>query len=225
MRIEITEKFFTICWRNQVTIDLHAKIYNFLFNLYGECICPLEHNTPFHLLVAVRLSAQCRDERVNIVTRQLFEIAGTPQKMAEFLPEDIQKIIRPCGLFNQKSIDLVAMSKLIVEKFNGEIPANMEDLLLLPGIGRKSANVILGNAFGIPGFPVDTHVKRLLYRLGATDSSVPEVIEREVCTLLPAAKWTNYSHLLIQHGRQCCFARNQNCMKCTLSEFCPRRKK
>jgi len=141
-------------------------IYDQLFALYGECVCPLKHESPFQLLAAVMLSAQCKDERVNMVTEKLFALAPTAEKMAALPVETIEEMIHPCGLSNAKSRNLQLAAQRIVEAYDHIVPQTMEELTTLPGIGRKSANVILGNAFNIPGFPVDTHVKRLLNRIG-----------------------------------------------------------
>jgi endonuclease-3 len=134
--------------------------------------------------------------------------------------EKIEEIIRPCGLSNNKSRNLHQCAVMLMEEFSGTVPCNMDDLVWLPGIGRKSANVILGNSFNIPGFPVDTHVKRLLNRIGMVKSDSPEAIEAEVNRLVPPELWTNFSHLLIQHGRKVCSSRNPSCSNCALSEIC-----
>jgi endonuclease-3 len=197
------------------------KIHDQLFAVYGTCTCPLKHDSPFQLLAAVMLSAQCKDERVNIVTKTLFAVAPDALAMSKLPTEEIEKIIHPCGLSGSKSRNLSATAALIVQKFNNTVPCTMEDLTSLPGIGRKSANVILGNFFDIPGFPVDTHVNRLLNRLKITSSSDPVKIEAEVNDLLPAELWTNFSHLLITHGRQVCHARSPECEKCIIAELCP----
>lgn len=196
------------------------KIHDILFEAYGQCSCPLKHDSPFQLLAAVMLSAQCRDERVNMVTEKLFAEAPDALSMSKMPVEKIEKIIHPCGLSGSKSRNLSASASMIVCKFSGDVPMNMEDLTSLPGIGRKSANVILGNCFDIPGFPVDTHVKRLLNRLGITASGDPEKIEAEVNALIAPELWTNFSHLLITHGRMICHARKPECEKCLLSSQC-----
>ena len=199
------------------------ELYDRLFACYGECSCPLRHDSPFQLLAAVMLSAQCRDERVNQVTQELFGAAPTAEAMAELPVEEIARMIRTCGLFDAKSRTLAAAAKMIVEEFGGEVPRTMEELTRLPGIGRKSANVILGNAFGIPGFPVDTHVRRLLNRIGAVNDDDPERIERAACAKIAPEKWCNFSHLLITHGRQVCHARSPQCAECVLAGICAQR--
>ena len=205
--------------------DKLQKIHDLLFSLYGKCSCPLKHDSPFQLLAAVMLSAQCRDERVNIVTEKLFAVAPDALSMSRMPVDEIKKIIHPCGLSGSKSKNLSASAKMIVDKFSNTVPCDMENLTALPGIGRKSANVILGNCFDIPGFPVDTHVKRLLNRLGTTASSDPEKIEAEVNNLIAPELWTNFSHLLITHGRMICHARNPECNKCILFSLCSANKK
>ena len=200
--------------------DRYRFIYDKLYELYGDCACPLIHETPFQLLAAVMLSAQCKDERVNMVTRQLFALAPDAEQMAKLPVERIREIIHPCGLDNAKSRNLQAAAAMIVERFGGHVPRTMEELTQLPGIGRKSANVILGNAFNIPGFPVDTHVTRLLNRLGMVTSSIPEKIEAAVCRAVPPELWCKCSHLLITHGRQVCPARKPDCDRCPLNSMC-----
>ena len=198
----------------------YKLIYDKLYELYGDCSCPLVHDTPFQLLAAVMLSAQCKDERVNMVTKELFALAPDAKTMANLPVERIREIIHPCGLDNAKSRNLHASAEKIVDDFGGVVPQTMEELTSLPGIGRKSANVILGNAFNIPGFPVDTHVTRLLNRLGMVKSSTPEKIEAEVCRAVPPELWCNFSHLLITHGRQVCPARKPDCDNCPLNTVC-----
>ena len=195
-------------------------IYDQLFALYGQCECPLKHDSPFQLLAAVMLSAQCKDERVNMVTEKLFALAPTAEKMAELPLETIEEMIHPCGLSKAKSRNLQQAALRIVEVHNGIVPQTMEELTALPGIGRKSANVILGNVFNIPGFPVDTHVKRLLNRIGMVKSDSPEAIEQAVCAQVAPELWCNFSHLLITHGRRVCPARKPACENCPLAEIC-----
>lgn len=197
------------------------KICRELFKRYGNMSCPLLHDTPFQLLVAVVLSAQCKDERVNLVTRSLFRQAPDAKSLAEMPLSELEKAIHSIGLFRNKAANLSATARILVEQYNGLVPASMEELVRLPGVGRKSANVILGNAFQIPGFPVDTHVKRVLRRLGETASDDPVKIEREITSVLPAREWTNTSHMLIQFGRDICHARNPECISCPFLKFCP----
>lgn len=200
------------------------QIHDLLYSVYGECTCPLKHGSAFQLLAAVMLSAQCRDERVNQVTEKLFAAAPDAAAMAALPAEEIAVIIQPCGLHQAKSTNLKKSAQMIVEKFNGSVPRSMDELVQLPGIGRKSANVILGNAFGIPGFPVDTHVKRVLNRLGAVDSGDPEKIEFQVTGAIAPEYWTNFSHLIINHGRAVCHAgKRAECSNCVLNSICPQK--
>ncbi len=196
------------------------KLYDKLYAVYGDCTCPLVHESPFQLLAAVMLSAQCRDDRVNQVTEKLFAAAPDAPAMATCDETLIAEIIKPCGLHGAKSRNLKGAAQMIVDKFNGVVPRTMEELIQLPGIGRKSANVMLGNAFDIPGFPVDTHVKRLLNKLGAVKSDDPEKIEKIVCKAVAPERWTNFSHLLIFHGRAVCHARTPECDRCPLTDLC-----
>ena len=197
-----------------------GELYDLLYSQYGECTCPLRHDSPFQLLAAVMLSAQCRDERVNQVTQKLFATAPNAEAMAKLPVDKIAEMIHTCGLFDAKSRNLSAAAKMIVEEFRGEVPRTMDELTRLPGIGRKSANVILGNAFNIPGFPVDTHVRRLLNRIGAVRDDDPERIEYAACAETAPEKWCNFSHLLITHGRQICHARKPECGSCVLGGLC-----
>lgn len=166
------------------------------------------------------LSAQCRDDRVNQVTEKLFAVAPDPAAMAALPVETIAEIIRPCGLYRNKSENLSACAEMLVREFGGEVPHTMEELTRLPGIGRKSANVVLGDAFQVPGFPVDTHVNRVLNRIGLVKTKSPEAIEAAQNAVVPPEYWTNFSHLLIQHGRRVCHAARPECDRCTLAGFC-----
>ncbi len=205
--------------------DLAAKlevVRSQLFNHYGTLSCPLLHDTPFQLLAAVMLSAQCRDERVNVATRELFRRFPSPKEMAVANEDEVAELIRTLGLFRNKSKNLIACAQSLVANFNGEVPQTLEELITLPGIGRKSANVVLGNAFKIPGFPVDTHVNRVLNRLGLSGgSSQPEKIESTVNLAVAPKYWCDLSHMLIQHGRDTCHARKPACKECILQKICP----
>ena len=196
------------------------EIYDRLYAVYGECSCPLRHESPFQLLAAVMLSAQCRDERVNQVTEKLFAAAPDAERMAKLSVDEIAEMIKSCGLYAAKSRNLHAAARMIVEEFHGEVPRTMEELTKLPGIGRKSANVLLGNVFNTPGFPVDTHVNRLLNRIGAVNDDDPVRIENAACAKIAPEKWCNFSHLLIQHGRLVCHSRKPECDSCVLAGLC-----
>ena len=205
---------------NMTKRELALAIYDALYEIFGDCVCPLKHDSPFQLLVAVMLSAQCRDDRVNSVTEKLFRLAPDAGRMAELPVSSIEEIIRPCGLSNTKSKNISLCAREIRDKYNGQVPPDMDKLTTLPGIGRKSANVVLGDAFNIPGFPVDTHVRRVLNRIGLVKNDCPEKIESIVNALVPPEKWSNFSHLIIRHGRESCKAAKPRCAACILAELC-----
>lgn len=203
--------------------ELHRRtdvILNKLKKLYPKATIELNYSNPFELLVATILSAQCTDVRVNQVTALLFKEFPHIDDYLENSVEALEKVIRPTGFFRQKAKSIRNAAQLINGKFGGQVPNTMVELVTLPGVGRKTANVILGNAFGIPGLPVDTHVIRLSNRLGLTQSPNPEKIEHELCSLLPSKEWTLFSHLLIWHGRRLCRARKPACESCPLQEEC-----
>src|SRR5215510_6665924 len=188
---------------------------------YPELQVPLHHRNTFELLIAVILSAQCTDEAVNRVTPELFRRFPDPASLAQASTADIESIIRSLGLFRAKAKSLKECARQLVEEFGGDVPATMEQLTKLAGVGRKTANVILGHAFDIPGIIVDTHCKRLSRRLGLTREQDPTKIERDLGRLLPPAEWTGFSHRLIIHGRKVCYARKPGCGRCVLNELCP----
>jgi endonuclease-3 len=198
-------------------------ISNCLARAYPELQVPLDYRTTFQLLVAVILSAQCTDLAVNKVTPELFRRFPTPSRLAEAPLAQIESIIRALGLFRAKARSLKACARQLIERFNGEVPATMEELTTLPGVGRKTANVILGHAFDSPGIIVDTHCKRVSRRLGLTRSEDPVQVERDLNRLLPSAQWTAFSHRLIIHGRRMCHARKPNCQACIIRQLCPSR--
>jgi endonuclease-3 len=199
---------------------LLSAVYGNLYETYGKIPCPLSHNTPFQLLVAVILSAQCTDKKVNTVTPILFEQYPDSQTMSVASQTDIERIIKPIGLFRMKSKNIIGTAKKIEDDFKGEVPQEMELLITLPGVGRKTANVVLGNAFNIPGFPVDTHVKRIINRIGVLKSNIPEKIEKLVTAHVEKELWTEFSHLLIVHGRNRCKASKPDCKNCEISDIC-----
>jgi endonuclease III len=188
---------------------------------YPELRVPLDYGTTFQLLVAVILSAQCTDLAVNKVTPELFRRFPTPDRMADAPLAEIEGMIRTLGLFRSKARSLKACARQLVERFNGEVPAAMEELTTLAGVGRKTANVILGHAFNLPGIIVDTHCKRVSRRLDLTRSEDPVQIERDLSKLLPAEQWTGFSHRLIIHGRGICHARKPDCKACIVEQLCP----
>lgn len=188
---------------------------------YPLAECALAHRDPFELLVATILSAQTTDERVNMVTPHLFARYPDARALADAPLPDVEEIIKSTGFFRAKSRAIVEMAQDVVQRYGGDVPARMEDLVTLRGVGRKTANVVLGVGFGVPGFPVDTHVTRLTHRLGLTRSSDPVKIEAEVCAMVPRQAWTELSLRLILHGRRVCVARSPRCDRCVLNEVCP----
>ncbi len=200
-----------------------AKIARQLAKTYADATCALHHQSAYELIVATILSAQCTDERVNLVTPALFRKYPTPQVLAEAKPAELEEIVRSTGFFRAKAANLIGMAKGVVAQHGGEIPRTLEELVQLPGVGRKTANVVLGTAFGIAvGVVVDTHVKRITNLLGLTTSSNPEQIERDLMELLPEKEWVNFAHRLIHHGRRICIARRPKCVECPLLKLCPR---
>lgn len=199
---------------------LAQQVYDKLLSVYGPQKCFLEHTTPFQLLVATILSAQCTDKRVNMVTRELFKRWPDAAAFASCGRNELEQAIFTCGFYHAKAGHIIEASKAIVEQFNGEIPDTMEGLLKLPGVGRKTANVVLGDAMGKPGFPVDTHVRRLAGLIGLSDSADPVVIESDICAVMPPETWAQFSHLLIVHGRTRCPANRPDCPGCELSRLC-----
>lgn len=199
------------------------KIVRVLAKTYADAVCALNHDSPFQLLAATILSAQCTDERVNMVTPELFRRWPTAHELAEAPQAEVEEVVKSTGFFRAKAGNLIGMAKGLVEKHNGELPQTLEELIVLPGVGRKTANVLLGTAFGIPsGVVVDTHVKRISQLLGLTESDSPEQIERDLMDLLPEKEWINFSHRLIHHGRQICIARRPRCAECPLLSHCQR---
>lgn len=202
----------------------HAnRVVRSLKKLYPTVECGLAHRNAYELLVATVLSAQCTDARVNLVTPGLFARFPDARSMAGASTEDVEALIHSTGFFRAKARNLITLSAQIVEKHEGEVPRELDALTDLPGVGRKTAHVVLGNAFGIPsGVVVDTHVKRLAYRLGMTTSPDPVVIERDLCGLVPRSGWIDLSHRLIDHGRRICLALRPRCAQCALAPVCPR---
>ena len=194
-----------------------------LAELYPEIECPLIHSNSFELLMAVILSAQCTDAAVNKVTPELFHRYPTPSALRSAPLSDIEGLVHPLGLFRAKAKALKRCADQLVREFNGEVPASMEKLTRLAGVGRKTANVILGHAFNFPGIAVDTHCKRLSRRLGFSRAQDPSKIESDLSRLLPPEEWTGFSHRIIIHGRRICYARKPACERCEIRTLCPSR--
>jgi endonuclease-3 len=189
---------------------------------FPDARCALDHEDAYQLLVATILSAQCTDARVNMVTPELFTRYPGPAELARARPSDVEEMIRSTGFFRNKTRSLIGMAQAVVADHRGQVPRSMEELRVLPGVGRKTANVVLGNAYGInEGITVDTHVARVSRRLGLTDQEDPVKIERDLMPLFPRKEWALLSHLLIFHGRQICLARRPRCGECPLSDLCP----
>jgi endonuclease III len=199
-----------------------AAIARALARAYPDAGCALHHRNPWELLVATILSAQCTDAMVNQVTPALFAAFPTPEALASAPASRVEELIRRTGFFRQKTKALQATARGVVERHGGRVPDTMEELHALPGIGRKTANVVLGTAFGKPSVFVDTHVRRLAKRLGLTRQDDPDKIERDLQKLLPPRQWTVFCHRLIHHGRQICVARRPRCSVCPLRRWCPR---
>jgi endonuclease III len=199
------------------------RVYRKLDEMYPDAHCALSHDGAFQLLIATILSAQCTDVRVNIVTPPLFKAYPTPKMMAEAKISDLEELVRTTGFFRNKAKSIKGAAMVIVRDHGGKVPETMEELLRLPGVARKTANVVLGNAFGKNiGVVVDTHVGRLSGRLGWTKQTDPKKVERDLMGLFPTKNWTMLSHLLIYHGRGPCRARNPKCDGCGLLKSCPR---
>ena len=197
------------------------KFIEILEKTYPDATCILDFKTPFQITVAVMLSAQCTDERVNKTTPSLFERCKTIEDFANIDIHELEQIIHPCGFYKNKAKNIKECAKKVLENFNGEVPHTMEELLTLPGVGRKSANVILLEAFGIAkGIAVDTHAKRISNRIGLSSESDPEKIEKDLLKIFPKESLKDINHLLVWHGRNTCDSRKPLCNNCTVKEYC-----
>lgn len=199
-----------------------SGIYSKLRKNYPDAKCALHYKNPLQLLVATILSAQCTDVRVNKVTPPLFKKYKTSADFAKAKPADVQKFVRSTGFFQNKTKSILGACKAISDDHKGQVPDNMQDLVKLPGVGRKTANVILGNAFNIPGITVDTHMGRLSRRMGLTKQTDPVKVELDLMQLVPKKEWTRFSHIMIYHGRAICNARKPLCSKCSVEKLCPK---
>jgi endonuclease-3 len=198
-----------------------GAIFRRLHKAYPDIRCALYFSAPWELLVATVLSAQCTDKRVNQVTPALFKKYPGVRAFAAAVPGEVEKAVHSTGFYRNKTKNILGAARAVLERFGGEVPARMEDLVTIPGVGRKTANVILGNAFGIPGISVDTHMIRINRLLGLTRHADPVKIELDLMELVPEEDWTLYSHLIIHHGRVRCFARRPDCRYCEIRNRCP----
>ncbi len=204
--------------------DIKAIISE-LDNLYPEAGCSLTYTDPLQLMIATQLAAQCTDARVNIVTQTLYKKYVTVHDFAAADLKELEEEIKSTGFYHNKAKNVINACKMIISDFDGKVPSNMEDLLKLPGVGRKTANLVLGDIFGIPGIVVDTHAGRISNRIGLTSHKDPEKIEYDLMKVLPKENWTKFCHQLVYHGRAVCNARKPNCEACTIRGFCDYGKK
>jgi endonuclease-3 len=204
-------------------LKTHAgRIVRILARLYPDAHCALHYENPFQLLIATILSAQCTDVRVNLVTPALFVRYPNARAFADADPGELETAIQSTGFFRNKARNIIACCRDIQEKHGGQVPNSMEELIQLPGVGRKTANVILGNAYGVPGITVDTHILRLSSRMGLTRNVDADKVEQDLMEIIPKKEWTMFSHRMIFHGRQVCGARKPNCECCLVAEVCPK---
>ncbi|GAA0784986.1 endonuclease III [Hathewaya limosa] len=202
---------------NKKEID---KVLEILEETYKGAKCGLNFESPYELLVSTILSAQCTDERVNKVCSELYKEYNTPDKIITLTEEELGQKIRSCGFYKNKSKNILGTTKIIVKKYKGKVPDTMEELVELPGVGRKTANVVLSNAFGVPAIAVDTHVFRVSNRIGIAEGNNVDIVEKELMKNVPQEKWSDTHHYLIWHGRKICKARKPNCEECPLSLHC-----
>jgi endonuclease-3 len=196
------------------------EVTKILYETYPEATCSLDYAKPLELLIATMLAAQCTDERVNIVTKDLFRKYQSVYDYANANIEELEQDIKSTGFYRNKAKNIIGCCKKLIKDFGGAVPDNMEDLIGLPGVGRKTANVVLGNIYGVPGVIVDTHCKRLSNRIGFTSQEDPEKIEYELMEILPERDWTGFSNCLVYHGRAICDARKPKCEICPIAQYC-----
>ena len=201
-------------------MSIADRIFNDLSALHALPVCELNYKTPFQLLVAVILSAQCTDARVNKITPALFERADNPYDMAKLEQEELEELIKSCGFYHNKAKNILSASKTLCEKFGGVVPSTVEELMTLDGVGKKTANVVYAVAFGGNAIAVDTHVFRVSHRLGLTEAKDPLGVEKDLCKIFKEEQWSTLHHLLIHHGRYICKARKPECERCTLGDIC-----
>lgn len=205
--------------------DRAELIVDRLEKVYPEAACSLVYQKPYELLIATRLSAQCTDARVNIVTKELFKRYPTLQAFADADISEVEEIVKPCGLFRTKAKSIVELSKVLIEKYGGELPKTLEELIELPGIGRKTANLIMGDIYGKPAVVTDTHCIRICKRFGLTDNTEPYKVEKDLVKILPREKSNAFCHRLVVFGRETCTARSPKCQTCPLSDLCKNKTK
>lgn len=208
----------------RITKAIKKEMLQLLENQYKDTTTALNYSTPFELLIAVVLSAQCTDVRVNIITDRLFPTYNTPEKILELGQDGLEKEIRDCGLFRSKAKNILATCEILCREYNGQVPDDFDGLIGLPGVGRKTANVLLSQLFNIPAIAVDTHVFRVANRLKLAVGDTPLAVEQGLMRTIPREKWSDAHHWLIWHGRKVCKAVNPVCQTCTLSQLCPSRK-
>lgn len=196
------------------------SVFKILSEVYPEAKCALNFNTPYELLIATILSAQCTDKRVNIITEELFKKYNTPEEMIKLTEEELGEIIKSCGLYRNKSKNILKTTKELLDNYEGNVPKTMEELTKLPGVGRKTANVVLSNAYDIPAIAVDTHVFRVSNRIGIAKGDTPYEVEKQLMENIPKYMWKDAHHYLIWHGRAICKARNPKCSNCPILSYC-----
>lgn len=201
--------------------EIALRACDVLENRYPESMCALHYRAPYELLIAVRLSAQCTDARVNIVTKTLFQQYPTLESFADADLEELEQAVKPCGFYHTKAKSIKEMANRLLTVYNGRIPDTMEALLTLPGVGRKTANLILGDVYGQPAIVTDTHFIRITGRLGLTDRKEPERVERDLRPLIPPERSSDFCHRIVQFGRDVCRARKPLCAECPMADFCP----
>ena len=203
-----------------VTHEQGVQVMQILHRMYPDATCTLEHLDPWQLMVGAILAAQCTDARVNLITPALFDRFPDAAAMAKASQAEVEDLVRSCGLFRNKARAIIGASQVIIERHGGVMPDRLDALLALPGIGRKIANLILGDAFGIPAVVVDTHCARISRRIGLTDRDDPPGIEKDLMNVLPRTDWSDYGHLVVTHGRTLCMARQPQCDSCSLALLC-----
>ena len=218
--IFITNRLICVYFFFGVWYNIRMGLVDTLKTTYPEATCELVYGSDFELLIAVILSAQCTDKRVKAVTEELFRVANTPEAFCAMPLEELEDRIRSCGLYKNKAANIKRCCEMLVEKFGGDVPRTMSELITLPGVGRKTANVMLSVAFDVPAIAVDTHVFRVAHRLGLSVGNTPDEVERDLCAAFDPRDYRDVHFLFIRHGRDCCHARKPDCENCSVGEFC-----